>query len=191
MKREDLGDMLVKTAGLLRRVTQERDEALTKVAKLERTARIEKVAAEMKSRGIHTHLTHEDVLADLEKKAEAGQLDMFEEAVKLSSGGLNFTGTQDGAGGKGSGSSEVSGATLAWGNRDWKIRSSGSQDPNTSMRCMSSIISSAKRAKLAFVGGKKPALLCIRKRIERSQRNGPISPRMYLSDLVRKPPRVF
>lgn len=112
MKREDLGDMLVKTAGLLRRVTQERDEALTKVAKLERTARIEKVAAEMKSRGIHTHLTHEDVLADLEKKAEAGQLDMFEEAVKLSSGGLNFTGTQDGAGGKGSGSSEVSGAAF-------------------------------------------------------------------------------
>jgi len=113
MKKEDLGDMLVKSAALLRRVTQERDDALTKVAALEKRQRIEKVAAEMKARGIHTHLSQEDVLADLEKKAEAGQLDMFEEAVKLSSGGMNFTGTQSGAGGKGTGSSEVSGAAFA------------------------------------------------------------------------------
>ncbi|MFH1914055.1 MAG: hypothetical protein ABIK45_07265 [Pseudomonadota bacterium] len=112
MKKEELGDMLVKSASLLRAVTQERDVLRDKVAKLERRARIEKIAAEMKNRGIHTHLTQEDVLADLEKKAAEGRLDTFEEAVKLSSGGVNFTGIQDGSGGKGSGISEVSGAAF-------------------------------------------------------------------------------
>lgn len=92
MNKAELGELLIKTAALIRTLKKERDEYKQKLADLQLHNRIEKIAAEMRAKGINTHLSEEELKADLEKHAKEGKLDMIEESIKLAGGNVNFTG---------------------------------------------------------------------------------------------------
>lgn len=114
MKKQDVGDMFVKAASLLRTVTKERDTLKTKLASVELNSRIDKLASEMKRRGINTQLSEEEMRKDLVKKAQEGRLDVIEEAVSLSSGvPSNFSGFTSPGGSDITKQSEASAASLS------------------------------------------------------------------------------
>lgn len=87
MKMEKLSEskqaeVLADAAAVIRTVCEERDTALAKVAEYEQNARVTKLAAKMKEKGI----TGEDdstLVENLNKAASEGRLDKMEEAVDL------------------------------------------------------------------------------------------------------------
>lgn len=82
--------VLRESAEALRKTASERDlyreralEAEAKCAAYETHVRAEKVAAMMQARGINNNLDFETLVSELEKSAEAGKLDVIEQAVSM------------------------------------------------------------------------------------------------------------
>lgn len=67
----------------LRSVTAERDDAVTKLAQVERRRAAEKVAADMHGKGVNLDKSFTDLADDLEKSAEAGELSIIQRAVDM------------------------------------------------------------------------------------------------------------
>jgi len=94
---QKVAKVLNDSAQLMRTVTGERDNALSKVAKLqltvasyERRINAEKVAAMMHQKGINTDIEFPQLVSDLEKAAQEGKLPTIEEAVDLVGPNMSF-----------------------------------------------------------------------------------------------------
>lgn len=112
MKQSEIGNLFTQSAGVIRKLAQERDELKEKVASLEQSKRVEKLAHSMREKQINPEFSEEDLIKRLEKQAADGRLDVVEQAVSMSSSG-NFVGMQDVAGGsEGVKQSEISGSNL-------------------------------------------------------------------------------
>lgn len=112
MKQSEIGNLFMQSAGVIRELAQERDELKVKVASLEQSKRVEKIAHEMREKQINPEFSEEALIKSLEKQAEDGRLDVVEQAISMSSSG-NFVGMQDVAGGsEGTKASDISGANL-------------------------------------------------------------------------------
>lgn len=94
---QKVAKVLNDSANLVRTVTGERDQALSKVAELqlkvaayERRVHAEKVAAMMHQKGINTDQEFPSLVADLEKAAQEGKLPTIEEAVEMVGPDMSF-----------------------------------------------------------------------------------------------------
>jgi len=67
----------------LRKVAEERDHALDKLASMERRREAEKLASVMHDKGIHLDVDHITLSDDLEKAAEEGRLPIIQQAVAM------------------------------------------------------------------------------------------------------------
>lgn len=77
-----VAEVLADAAAVIRQVTQERDEAVSKLASVERRQEVEKLAAQMKEKGLSSDPT-EHLIENLEKAASEGRLDKLKDAVEL------------------------------------------------------------------------------------------------------------
>jgi hypothetical protein len=82
VKPEEVGNLLKNAAVSLREVTQQRDEALTKLAEKEKRNRAEKIASTMVSRGYLSETDHSEKVEELSASEE---LDVIEKALDLAS----------------------------------------------------------------------------------------------------------
>lgn len=77
-----VAEVLADAAAVIRQVTQERDEAVSKLAHIEQRREVEKLAAQMQAKGLTSEPT-EYVIENLEKAAQEGRLSNLREAVDL------------------------------------------------------------------------------------------------------------
>lgn len=77
-----IAEVLADAAATLRRVTSERDEALSKLAQIERQHAVEKLASQMYEKGL-TDEPREHLIERLEKQAMEGGLARLQDAVDL------------------------------------------------------------------------------------------------------------
>lgn len=76
----DAASLLHTMAASLRKVAQERDGLIEKVASFERTERCVKIARDMEDKGFHADLSFEEKVASV---AKSQNLEVTEEAIKL------------------------------------------------------------------------------------------------------------
>ena len=76
----DAASLLKQAGAAIRQVTNERDEALAKVASYEHDSRVVKIAKQMEEKGLSSDLTFEQKVAAI---STAENLDVTEEAIKL------------------------------------------------------------------------------------------------------------
>ncbi len=79
----EINDLFVKGASALRQVVAERDHWKKEAQSYERRERAEKVAHAMHDKGINGDVPFEHLVAQMEKAAEEGGLDLVEKAVDL------------------------------------------------------------------------------------------------------------
>ena len=75
--------LLRNTGAVIRQLTQERDEALAKVASFELDSRCQRIASEMHSKGLEPELSLEEKVAHLKEAFTQGKLDAMEQAVRM------------------------------------------------------------------------------------------------------------
>lgn len=80
---QQVQDLLLKSASALRTVVAERDALATKCAAYERREDATKVAHQMHDKGIRADVEFGDLVNELEKAAEEGQLTRIADAVDL------------------------------------------------------------------------------------------------------------
>lgn len=78
-----IAQVLEDTQRVLLSVTDERDKLAAKCALLERRNEAEKLASVMHDKGLEMDTSFEDLVAGLEKRAEAGELPVLQEAVGM------------------------------------------------------------------------------------------------------------
>ena len=108
LSNEKAAQALHDSADILRAVVAERDEAISKLATVERRREAEKLASVMHAKGLHQDVDS-DVLADsLEKAAEQGRLPIIQEAVDMmGSHNMNFAQINNDEVNQGGGSSSL------------------------------------------------------------------------------------
>lgn len=79
---KEIAQVLAAVPTTLRKLAQERDDALAKLAQMERRGKVEKLAAEMQRKGLETDISS-DALADKLEKAADTRLDTIKQAVDL------------------------------------------------------------------------------------------------------------
>jgi hypothetical protein len=79
---QKISEVLTASAAALRSITSERDALAVKCASYERRQEAEKIAHDMRAKGISDEPV-ETLIANLEKMAEDGKLGSFKEAVEL------------------------------------------------------------------------------------------------------------
>jgi len=75
-------EAMLEAAQVIRAVTDERDQALAKLAAIEQHTRCEKLASAMAAKNL-TSEPHDYVVSNLEKMAAQGKLDELERAVAM------------------------------------------------------------------------------------------------------------
>lgn len=81
ISQEKVAQLFKDAAETIRTLVAERDTAVTKLAQIERGSAIDKLASEIEKKGLGNGASHSDLVANLEKMAEQGKLEMVREAV--------------------------------------------------------------------------------------------------------------
>lgn len=82
LSHDKIAEVIADAAAALRKITAERDEALAKLAGIERRQEAEKVARAMQEKGLNNGPI-DQLISDLEKMAETGKLQDVKNAVEL------------------------------------------------------------------------------------------------------------
>ena len=80
---EQTHSMLTQAAQALRTLVEERDELLRKVAALEETDAVNKLATEMHAKGLERHVPLDELVESLREKHASGKFAAFKDAVGL------------------------------------------------------------------------------------------------------------
>ena len=90
-EREKIAKVLADASSTLVKVASERDSAVkentqlkAKLAHITQRLEVEKLAAQMHDKGLHSDMDFEQLVSDLEKEASEGRLPVIQEAVKMS-----------------------------------------------------------------------------------------------------------
>jgi hypothetical protein len=90
LSNQKIATVLRDAENALRVMAQERDEALSKLATVERHSLCEKLAQNMQKKGIHTDVDMDSLVGSLEKAAEQGRLPIIQEAVGMMGTNMSF-----------------------------------------------------------------------------------------------------
>jgi hypothetical protein len=77
-----VAEVLADVPATLRKVAEENKSLKEKVAAYELRERTTKIASEMHRKNIHTDVSHDELVAHLEKQASEGKLDVIEKAIE-------------------------------------------------------------------------------------------------------------
>lgn len=89
-----LAEVLHDTQRVLISVTQERDKLAYENASIKRTIEAEKLASVMHDKGCRLDTNFSDLVTELEKAAEEGQLPVIQQAVDMVGPNMGFRGIQ-------------------------------------------------------------------------------------------------
>lgn len=79
----DEREVLAAVPGVIQRLAEERDAAVSKLASYERRSQAEKVASAMHKKGIESDVSFDSLVDRMEKAAERGELGEIERAVDM------------------------------------------------------------------------------------------------------------
>lgn len=83
LSKEQISEVLSEAPGVIRALVSENETLRAKVAHMERRDQAEKLAEAMHEKGLELDVTHEALTDRIEKIAEQGKLESFQQAVDL------------------------------------------------------------------------------------------------------------